>query len=90
MRCTTSAVRAKSPRRANETLTLQPQLGFRILISAIAAGVLAVASGGLALWANNARQTAKELGDEQKTLDDEHRSVAKKETRRAPYPATSR
>jgi hypothetical protein len=35
----------------------QRRLGFRFLVSAIIAGVLAVASG-LAPWANNAGQTA--------------------------------
>ena len=36
----------------------QRQLGLRFLVAAIVAGVLAVTSGGLALWANNARQLA--------------------------------
>ena len=36
----------------------QKQLGFRFLAAALVAGVLAITSVGLALWANNARQMA--------------------------------
>ena len=36
----------------------QKQLGFRFLAAALVAGVLAITSGGLAPWANNARQLA--------------------------------
>ena len=42
-----------------EELERQKRLGFRFLVSAIVAGVLAVAAGGLGFWANYARQVAK-------------------------------
>src|SRR5271157_647554 len=45
-------------RDAEAAAERQRQLGLRSLVAAIVAGVLFVISGGLALWANNARQLA--------------------------------
>jgi hypothetical protein len=45
-------------RDAEAAARRQKQLGSRILVAAVVAGVLAVASGGLALWANKARNEA--------------------------------
>ncbi|HMB02838.1 MAG TPA: hypothetical protein VKP69_03750, partial [Isosphaeraceae bacterium] len=57
----------------------QRQLGFRFLVAAIVAGVLAVTSSGLALWTNNARQAAHK--SEEKATDALKKALA--ETKRA-------
>jgi len=64
----------------------QRRLGRRFLLSAIAAGVLAFASGGLALRANIAREMAKDSEDRAKMASekaDQLRKSAETETRRA-------
>ena len=66
-------------RDAEAAAERQKQLSYRFLIAAVVAGVLAVTSGGLALWANNARQMAKKSEDRANTAyekADDQRKIA--------------
>jgi len=64
-------------RDADTAVVRQKRLGTRLLVSAIAAGVLAIISVGLAMWANSARHEANSLA--KKAADSEQDAIKARE-----------